>query len=162
MAAQGTVILGGGLAGLSAACVLSREGERVTLLESSPEVGGLARTEKWQGCLFDLGGHRFHTDSDRLMEFVKDLMGRELLSVPRSSKICLGGRYFDYPLRPLNALAGLGLKESLGIMYAYALERAKSPWHRQAPSSLREKVVRDFGREPRTAGGISASVDAAR
>jgi protoporphyrinogen oxidase len=145
MAAERTVVLGGGLAGLSAGCMLSREGEWTTVIESSPEIGGLARTEKWRGCLFDLGGHRFHTTNAELLAFVKDLMGRELISVPRSSKICLKGRYFDYPLRPMNALAGLGPKESLAILFDYAWEKMKAPWHSRPPRSLRDKVVRDFG-----------------
>lgn len=147
MTDERTVILGGGLAGLSAGCVLSRKGRSPAVVESSPEVGGLARTEKWEGCLFDLGGHRFHTSNDSLLEFVKDLMDGELLRVSRSSKISLRGRFFDYPLRPLNALAGLGGRESLGILADYALQRIRDRRRVDEPRTLREKVIRDFGKK---------------
>ncbi len=147
MTAERTIILGGGLAGLSAGCVLSREGWNSAVVESSPEVGGLARTEKWEGCLFDLGGHRFHTTNGRLLDFVKDLMGEELLRVSRSSKIRLKGKFFDYPLRPLNALTGLGGKESLGILADYALEKLRDRRRVDEPRTLRDKVIRDFGKK---------------
>lgn len=142
----GTVILGAGLTGLSAGCRLARNGVRSTVLEASPHVGGLARTEQWADCLFDLGGHRFHTSNADIEAFVMDLMGEELLRVSRSSKILLKGRYFDYPLRPGNALGGLGLKEAVAILGDYALEKAKSPWHGADVVSLRDRVIRDFGK----------------
>src|SRR3712207_9087740 len=57
------LVLGGGPAGLTAAYLLARRGEPVTVLEASPAVGGLARTEVRDGYRFDLGGHRFYTKS---------------------------------------------------------------------------------------------------
>ena len=59
----GHVVLGAGPAGLTAAYLLARRGEPVTVLEASDQVGGLARTEVRDGYRFDLGGHRFYTKS---------------------------------------------------------------------------------------------------
>ena len=49
------VIIGAGLAGLSAACQLSRTGNEVVVLERGGQVGGLAATREDQGFTFDIG-----------------------------------------------------------------------------------------------------------
>ena len=53
--------LGGGPAGLTAGYVLAKQGRPVIVLESTDQVGGIARTEVRDGYRFDLGGHRFCT-----------------------------------------------------------------------------------------------------
>src|SRR3972149_3621754 len=85
-----TTILGGGLAGLSAGLVLTRAGRRVLVLEREPTLGGLARTIVRGAFRFDLGGHRFFTRDKGIETFLRELMGGELLSVPRKSQILLG------------------------------------------------------------------------
>jgi NADPH-dependent 2,4-dienoyl-CoA reductase/sulfur reductase-like enzyme len=54
------VIVGGGLAGLTAAVTLARTGRRVTLLEKSEHLGGRAITEQKQGFAFNLGPHALY------------------------------------------------------------------------------------------------------
>ena len=49
------VIVGAGLAGLAAACHLSRSGHEVVVLERGAQVGGLAGTRQDAGFTFDLG-----------------------------------------------------------------------------------------------------------
>ncbi|HIP71982.1 MAG TPA: FAD-dependent oxidoreductase, partial [Anaerolineae bacterium] len=53
MERQHFVILGGGIAGLTAACELLRRGQQVTVIEKGAEVGGLARTFVRDGFRFD-------------------------------------------------------------------------------------------------------------
>ncbi len=140
------VILGGGLAGLSAGVALTRAGRRVLVLEGSPGVGGLARTLSRGPFRFDLGGHRFFTRNEAVEAFLLDLMGDELVTVSRSSKILLGDRYIDYPLRPLNALWGLGLPVAVRILFEYACEQVKSRIRPPRLVSLEDWVVNRFGR----------------
>lgn len=52
---QKTVVIGGGFAGLSAACYLAKSGHQVTLLEQHNQWGGRARQYKEQGYTFDMG-----------------------------------------------------------------------------------------------------------
>ena len=118
-----TVILGGGLTGLSAGYVLSNAGFRVKVFESDEAVGGLSKTIEKDGFRFDLGGHRFFTKDDRINGFVRRLMKEELLSVNRSSKIYMRNNFFDYPLKPFNAIFGLGMLTTLRIMGDYGVER---------------------------------------
>ncbi|NOZ58357.1 MAG: NAD(P)-binding protein [Euryarchaeota archaeon] len=138
------VVLGAGLAGLAAAYTLSRARKRVVVVEKDTQVGGLSRTVVHRGFRFDLGGHRFFTKNPEIEELVRELLDGELVLTKRSSKIFMRGRYFDYPLRPLNALLGLGIWESAKIVLDYTRERLRS---REEPVSLEDWVVANFGRE---------------
>ena len=53
-------VVGGGLAGLTAANYLARSGFNVTLFEKSHAIGGRARTEEEQGYHFNLGPHALY------------------------------------------------------------------------------------------------------
>ena len=140
------LILGGGLTGLSAGCVLTRAGLNVKVFESDAEVGGLSKTIEKDGFRFDLGGHRFFTRDRQVDEFVRDLMGGELISVSRTSKIYLRRRYFDYPLKPMNAIFGLGIPTTVRIMADYGAEKARGLIKASEKVSLEDWVVSNFGR----------------
>lgn len=144
---NGIVILGGGLAGLSAGVVLSRTGMPVVVVEGGRDVGGLARTVEHDGFRFDLGGHRFLTGNKAVERFVADLLKDDLLAVPRKSRIFLRNRFFDYPLRPANALFGLGIPTTLRILADYGIERIASLAGRPPVVSLEDWVVGRFGRK---------------
>lgn len=141
-----TVVLGGGLAGLTAARALAQAGRHVQVLEGADVVGGLARTFAHNGFRFDLGGHRFFTRDAHVERLVRELLGDELVAVPRSSRIYLRGKWIDYPLRPVNALFGLGLGKSAQILLGYAAASMAQRRRRTAPVSLEDWVVAHFGR----------------
>jgi protoporphyrinogen oxidase len=140
------LVLGAGLAGLAAAYRLSQEGWEVLVLERAPCVGGLARTVVHRGFRFDLGGHRFLTSNPATLRLVQGLLQGQLLTVRRRSQIYLSGRYLHYPLRPLDALAGLGPGESLQVLAHYFLARLGHVLRPQQPRSLQDWVVGKFGR----------------
>lgn len=141
-----TVVLGGGLSGLSAGHVLARAGRRVTVLERDSAVGGISQTVEHDGFRFDLGPHRFFTKDERIEAFVRDLMGDELIVVPRRTEIFIRGKYFNYPLEPVNAVFGMGVLMTLRILLDYAVERAKLLVREPVPVSLEDWVVAHFGR----------------
>jgi protoporphyrinogen oxidase len=141
-----TIILGGGLAGLSAGVVLANAGCTIGVYERDTAVGGLSKTIEKNGFRFDLGGHRFFTKDEKIDSFVRKLMGDELISVPRSSKIYLRNKYFDYPLKPLNALFGLGISTTAGILADYVWESARRLVRNEEARSLEDWVVGNFGR----------------
>ncbi len=103
-----TVVVGAGPAGLTSAFELGRLGLPAVVFEKDAVVGGLSRTVSFDGYRFDIGGHRFFTKIPAVRELWFDLMGDEMLERPRMSRIYYRGRFFDYPLRPLNALTRLG------------------------------------------------------
>jgi protoporphyrinogen oxidase len=143
---ESVIVLGGGLAGLSAGYVLTQAGRRVKLFESDPAVGGLSKTVVKDGFRFDLGGHRFVTKDERVDKFVGDLMEGELISVSRTSKIYMRSKFFDYPLKPLNAIFGLGVPTTLRILSDYGSEKVLGLAKKTEPVSLEDWVVRNFGR----------------
>lgn len=142
----GPVVLGGGLAGLGAAHAFAEAGAAPLLIEKEPVVGGLSRTIRHGDFRFDLGGHRLITDSRAIEALVRNAVKDDLLEVPRSSKIVLRGRHFDYPLQPLNACLGFGLSTTLRILIDYLSEQVKGRALTQPPVSLEEWVTRNFGR----------------
>lgn len=142
----GAVILGGGLAGLSAAYGLSLAGRSALVLEQAPRLGGLARTVEADGFRFDLGGHRFLAADPEVMSLVRYLLGPDLISVPRRSTILRSGRHYHYPLRPLNALAGVGPRQAAGMIASWGLEQARAGLGRPAAQTFEQWVVGRFGR----------------
>jgi protoporphyrinogen oxidase len=113
------VVVGAGPAGLTAAYELVRRGVPVVVLEADRVVGGIARTVEYKGFRFDIGGHRFFTKVGVVSELWHAMLGSDLLTRPRLSRIYYRGRFFDYPLRPLNALGNLGVFTSLGVLASY-------------------------------------------
>jgi protoporphyrinogen oxidase len=118
-----TLIIGAGPAGLTAAYELAKLGMRSTILEADDQVGGLSRTVTYRGYRFDIGGHRFFSKVPLINELWHEMLGEDFLVRPRLSRIHYRNRYFDYPLKPLNALAGLGPVEALLVGLSYG--RAK-------------------------------------
>jgi protoporphyrinogen oxidase len=80
--ARKAIIIGAGPAGLTAGLELLRRSDIVpVILEASGEIGGISRTIRYKGNRMDIGGHRFFSKSDRVMQWWMDLMPPDL-SVP--------------------------------------------------------------------------------
>jgi protoporphyrinogen oxidase len=72
------VLIGAGPAGLTAALeFLRRSDVHPIVLEASHEIGGISRTIRHNGNRIDIGGHRFFSKSDRVMNWWMDLMPPE-------------------------------------------------------------------------------------
>ncbi len=145
VAAHDTVIAGGGPAGLTAAYELSKHGKSCVVLESDPRmVGGISRTDHYKGYRFDIGGHRFFSKSDEVNRLWREILGEELLTRTRLSRIYYDRKFFHYPLKPADALLKLGFVRSCRIILSYV--RAKiAPI--KPERSVEDWVVNRFGRE---------------
>jgi len=117
------LITGAGPAGLTAAYELSKLGLRPTVLEADNQVGGLSRTVNYRGYRFDIGGHRFFSKVPLINELWQEILREDFLVRPRLSRIYYRERFFDYPLKAANALAGLGPVEAFLIGLSYAKAR---------------------------------------
>jgi protoporphyrinogen oxidase len=113
------LIIGAGPAGLTAAYELAKLGRRATLLEADDQVGGLSCTVNYRGYRFDIGGHRFFSKIPLINDLWHEILGEDFLLRPRLSRIYYREHFFDYPLKALNALTGLGPVEALLIMLSY-------------------------------------------
>lgn len=75
------VIIGAGPAGLTAAYeLLKRTDIQPVVLEKSDVMGGIARTVNYKGYRMDIGGHRFFSKSDRVMQWWLEILPLEALN----------------------------------------------------------------------------------
>ena len=64
------LIIGAGPAGLTAAYeLLAKTDIKPIILEMSNEIGGISRTVNYKGYRLDIGGHRFFSKSDLVMDW---------------------------------------------------------------------------------------------
>lgn len=157
------VIIGAGPAGLTAAIELLQHGNRrVIVLEALDCVGGISRTINYRGNRMDIGGHRFFSKSDWVMNWWKSMMplapleqehgistippeDEVLLIRPRLSRIFFAGKFFDYPLTLTGrTMANLGAARITRIAVSYAWSRIRqiAPEH-----SLEDFFINRFGGE---------------
>jgi len=137
------VIIGAGPAGLTAAYELTKFDRRPIVLERLDKVGGLARTENYKGFHFDMGGHRFFTKVDEVKKMWHKILQDDFLRRPRLSRIYYNRRFFYYPLKALNALAGLGIWQSVLIVLSY-LKWQVFPY--RCEDTFEQWVTNRFGR----------------
>jgi protoporphyrinogen oxidase len=137
------IIVGAGPAGLTAAYELAKAGLPVLVLEGDPQyVGGLSRTIDYKGFGFDIGGHRFFSKSREVEELWTEIAGADLLTRQRSSRIYYRGQFFAYPLKPLEALAKLGVFESAMCALSFLRARLRP---KPNPKSFEDWVSNQFG-----------------
>ncbi len=170
------VIIGAGPAGLTAALELIRDGRATPIvLEASTAVGGISRTVEYKGNRMDIGGHRFFSKSDWVMNWWREILpiaadestveiayqgktrsvgadratladsGRVMLVRDRLSRIYFLRKYFDYPIK-LNA----GTLANLGPLRLLRIGVSYA-WSmlfpRRTERSLEDFLVNRFGGE---------------
>jgi len=150
-------IIGGGPAGLTAAYELLKAGVVPQLFEKSGQVGGLSKTVVYKGNRIDIGGHRFFSKSQRVVDFWQEILPLETPAYPaaendlimllrrRLSRILFLGNFYDYPLS-LNkrTFANLGLARTFKIGCSYLAARL-NPIKQE--HSLADFLSNRFGRE---------------
>ncbi len=122
------VVIGGGPAGLTAAYELTKAGRHPIVAEADDTVGGISRTVERDGWRFDIGGHRFFTKVPEVEHLWHEILPDEdFLLRPRMSRIFYNGKYYDYPLKAMNALKNLGLIEAILCGFSYVWARIRPP-----------------------------------
>ncbi|HYR87066.1 MAG TPA: FAD-dependent oxidoreductase [Terriglobia bacterium] len=139
------VIIGAGPSGLAAAYELTKHGAPATVLETSNKVGGLARTLEHDGCLFDIGPHRFYTKNREVQQLYLDILAEDVVVVKRLTRILYNNRFFDYPLTPLNVVGGLGLAECGLVIGAYGLSQIRQYMRPREERTFEDWVTNRFG-----------------
>jgi protoporphyrinogen oxidase len=135
-----TVIVGAGLAGLTLGYLLSQAGKPVVLVEQEPVVGGLARSYHYDGFTFDIGPHRFHTDDQDVLAFIRDVLGEDHLVIRRKSGVYMFGKYFDWPLSSSSIFKmppGIMMKSVFDLLSRYEPEN---------PDSFTEYTISRYGK----------------
>jgi protoporphyrinogen oxidase len=92
-----TLILGGGLAGVSTAYHLPKNS--FALVEREGEVGGTARSFFLDGFTFDFTGHLLHLHNDYTKKLIPKLLGNGFYTCKRNSWIFSKDVYTRYPFQ---------------------------------------------------------------
>ncbi len=142
--AADVAIIGAGPAGLTAAYLLTRAGRSCVVIERDPvHVGGISRTVEEDGFRFDIGGHRFFSKSQQVVDLWNEILPDDFIERPRMSRIFYRGKFYSYPLRAFEALGNLGLWRSALCMASFGWARL---FPRRDPRSFEDWTVNQFGR----------------
>ncbi len=143
------VILGAGVCGLATAWRLLESDPTldVTLVEREERPGGLARSLTVDGQVTDLGPHRIYTELADVKAFLRDLVGDELETVRRVSRMWLKGGWIDYPPRPAQIVPHLGVLRVADAGISYLANKASSLFQSNGRSedSFESLMVDAFG-----------------
>jgi protoporphyrinogen oxidase len=151
------IIIGAGPAGLTAAFELAtRTDIQPIVLERSSYMGGISRTINYKGNRMDMGGHRFFSKSDRVMNWWVERLpvaadaesargDRQMLVRSRVSRIYFLNKFFEYPIQlTLATLMNLGLWRTLRIGVSYLRSVIFPP---KKVENLEQFFISRFGRE---------------
>ncbi|MCD8216328.1 MAG: NAD(P)/FAD-dependent oxidoreductase [Clostridiales bacterium] len=168
------VIIGAGPAGLTAAYELLKRDKScdVTILEESGVIGGISRTVRYKGNRMDIGGHRFFSKDERVMNWWKNIMpmqealsyddkklGRDtpvekggpdpekedrvMLTRHRVSRIYYLKKFFDYPVTlKMQTLVNMGFIRTVKAGFSYL----KAMIFKKKEDCLENFYINRFGR----------------
>jgi protoporphyrinogen oxidase len=140
-------IVGGGVAGLTAAYRLLQAGHEVAVFEAAPELGGLVRT-------FDAGGeplecfyHHLFTTDTKIVDLIEELgMGERLVWKDSKVGFYRGGRIWNF-VTPMDLLRfkPLPLIDRVRLGLAGLYLRRQEDWHRYEDITAWEWIRRYVG-----------------
>jgi protoporphyrinogen oxidase len=139
-------VIGAGPAGMTAALQLSRGGADVAVYEASSRIGGMAGSLDLWGHRVDFGPHRFFSTDTRVNRLWLDVVGDDYGMVERRTRIYYAGRFFHYPLRPIEAAWTMGPLCAAQCVASYLGARSRSGDTALDESSFETWVVERFGR----------------
>ncbi len=170
------VIIGAGPAGLTAANELLKENSHeyeVVILEETQAIGGISQTVRYHGNRMDIGGHRFFSKSDEIMNWWKELMplqgkdafddkqlGRTkplaeggpdpeqedvvMLVRDRVSRIYYRKHFFDYPVTmSASTIKNMGFLTTMAAGFSYL----KAAMFKKPETSLENFYINRFGKK---------------
>ena len=141
-----TIILGGGLTGVTLARLLQGRGEQATVLEAEPSVGGLCRSRIGNGFTFDTGGsHIIFSRDAEVLQFMKDVLGSNRDKRTRNTRILYRDILVKYPFE--NGLYALPKEDLFFCIYEFIktwtrAEKGEIP----PPANFREWIYSTFGK----------------
>jgi len=141
-----TVILGGGLAGITLARLLTQKGEDVLVLERESVIGGLCRSQEECGFVFDIGGsHIIFSRDSEVLSFMNSMIEGNCEKRERNTKIYYKGNHVKYPFE--NGLSDLPPDDRFFCLHEYilnliALEKGEIP----LPKTFFDWIYYTFGK----------------
>ena len=175
MSKKKVIIIGGGPAGLTAGYQLLKNSKDydVTILEATNEIGGISRTVRHKGNRMDMGGHRFFSKDQDVLDFWNEIMPTQgapayddkklkrekplveggpdpektdevMLVRQRVSRIYYLKKFFDYPITmKLQTFKNMGLPRTVASGFSYL----KSTVVKKPEDSLENFYINRFGKK---------------
>lgn len=140
------IILGGGLAGLTAASKLSENGMDVEIIEEQNCAGGLAASVKIDGNTFDYGPHAYHSNMPDILSALKKLAGDRFVRHTKNVRIKFRGKYYKYPLEATDIIFKLNPILAIACLVDYLFVNIKRKFIKSEPVSTEDWIVSGFGR----------------
>lgn len=152
------IIIGAGPAGLTAALELLEKTDIIPIVfEATSDIGGISKTVNYKGNRIDIGGHRFFSKSDKIMNWWLNILPLEnppqlnpqdkddiMLVRSRLSRILFLRKFFDYPISlSWNTISNLGFIRMCKIGLSYI----KSSIFQRREKSLEDFFINRFGKE---------------
>ena len=142
------VVVGGGMAGLTATCYLARAGVDVTLFEKAPNLGGRAASRDFEGFSFNRGIHALYTGgaTSRVLQEMGITYGH---GSPKETFMLQGGELYPFPATPSQLVrkGWLDAGDKLGLARLFARIASLKP-HTVAKVSVEEWLEHNV-RRPR-------------
>ncbi len=130
-------ILGGGLAGISAAYFLRAHEHEV--LEEFSRIGGHCKTKKKDGFSYDMGGHIIFSKDTEILDFMLKKMKGNIKSHYRNNSIWFKKRFVKYPFE--NGLSVLDKQDIFECLYYFFNNDYPKP-----KSNFKEWIYHTFGK----------------
>lgn len=173
---KNVVIIGAGPAGLTAAYELLQRAPKeysITILEESNAIGGISKTVKYKNNRMDIGGHRFFSKDQQVMDWWQKMMPRQGkpsfddIKLHREKKLAAGGpdpektdrvmlvrnrvsriyykhKFFDYPVSlKWDTIKNMGFATTVAAGCSYL----KSTVGKKEESSLENFYINRFGKK---------------
>lgn len=169
------VIIGAGPAGITAGYELVKKSSEyeVLILEETKEIGGISRTVRYHGNRMDIGGHRFFSKEQEVVNWWNEIMpqqgrkayddkvlgrkvplakggpdpekqDRVMLTRHRVSRIYYKKKFFDYPVKMnTNTIKNMGFATTVNAGASYLF----SVVHKRKEDSLEDFYINRFGKK---------------
>jgi len=135
-------ILGAGLSGLFLGSLLKNAKKDFKILEKTDTPGGLCRSTREDGFVFDnTGGHIIYSKDNDVLDKIKDILKDNITKKKRNIKILYNGRYVKYPFE--NSLSDLDKQDNFECLMGF-LETINR--EQKKPTNFEEWIYETFGR----------------
>ena len=140
------IIVGAGMTGLTAGCLLAKDGERCLIVERNDDPGGLCRTFTLDDVIFDLGPHLFfHDPSQEAENFVMDAISDlDLIHRKFRFAVNVNSRSFGFPLSILDILFYPWVYKKEMVMSLFKMAKPLECDERSAERVLAEKSGKTY------------------
>ena len=144
MAKQKILILGAGLAGLSAAYHLQKKGLDYQIFEKEDAPGGLCRSKNIDGFTFDYSGHLLHFKNRYTYDLVRGLLNNNLTRHKRKSWVHSFNTYVPYPFQA--NFFGLPAQIAKDCLLGFVQAADNGHYKKKQDTSFKDWIYQAFGR----------------